>query len=186
MKILLSSVKESSREYRLRAKMSLGGLEGRAESGEVLALVNVRPAGERWYLQGQVEGSFPFRCDRCRSPFDGKLTGEFTMIVLAKLQGDLDPEDSEEVLVLASGSQEVDLSEKVREALILDLPIRLLCDEGCKGLCPQCGANRNLEECRCEPAEADPRWSALRNLKKLMESEGEAGEAGPRSDESEV
>lgn len=61
----------------------------------------------------------------------------------------------------------VDVDALAREALVLALPFQPLCDEECKGLCPQCGADLNREVCRCQEDDLDPRWEALRGLKRL-------------------
>jgi uncharacterized protein len=60
----------------------------------------------------------------------------------------------------------------VRDACILDLPLAPLCRADCAGLCPECGVNRNLEQCSCD-APTDPRWDALRALSD--EAEGSPG-----------
>jgi uncharacterized protein len=60
--------------------------------------------------------------------------------------------------------EEVDLSPLFREQVVLAVPFAPLCSEDCKGLCPQCGADRNLERCDCKPP-VDPRWAALQTLK---------------------
>ena len=179
MKILLSSVKESSKEFLLEAAMNLGGMEGRAKPGQARARLRVTPASDRWYISGPVEGSFPFTCDRCGAAFDGALSGEIGVVVLARQVGDLSPEDSDEVLVLPSGSQEIDLSDAIHEALLLDLPIQLLCREDCAGLCYRCGADLNAGPCGCPP-EPDSGPSALEDLKRLMDS------AADPADENEV
>lgn len=44
----------------------------------------------------------------------------------------------------------VDLSEDIRQEIIMQLPIQLLCNDNCKGLCPQCGGNKNIQECQCK------------------------------------
>jgi uncharacterized protein len=59
----------------------------------------------------------------------------------------------------------VDVDALAREALVLALPFQPLCDQACKGLCPQCGADLNLEVCHCHAEEVDPRWAVLRRLK---------------------
>ena len=59
----------------------------------------------------------------------------------------------------------IDIDELVREQVILAIPVRVLCREDCRGLCPTCGADRNFKECGCESAETDPRWAALKNLR---------------------
>jgi uncharacterized protein len=60
---------------------------------------------------------------------------------------------------------EIDMTELVREQILLNLPEQIFCREDCKGLCEKCGANRNLIDCNCEEKEIDPRWAALKNLK---------------------
>ncbi len=59
----------------------------------------------------------------------------------------------------------LDMSEVVRQDLIVALPMQPLCDETCKGLCPICGQNLNEGVCSCEREAIDPRWAALANLK---------------------
>jgi uncharacterized protein len=60
---------------------------------------------------------------------------------------------------------QIDLGEMVREQLFLGVPMRRLCREDCKGLCPECGVNRNNERCDCVPkADVDPRLAELGKL----------------------
>jgi uncharacterized protein len=59
----------------------------------------------------------------------------------------------------------IDLRQLVREQCYLALPMKPLCREDCKGLCPVCGINRNREACSCDTAWVDPRFDALRKLK---------------------
>jgi uncharacterized protein len=56
--------------------------------------------------------------------------------------------------------EEIDLTPLFRDQVVLAVPFAPLCSEDCKGLCPQCGADRNLETCDCKPP-VDPRWAAL-------------------------
>jgi hypothetical protein len=57
----------------------------------------------------------------------------------------------------------MDIDEELREELILDFPMRLLCSEDCPGLCPKCGKPRREGDCGCDLTERDPRWDVLRN-----------------------
>jgi uncharacterized protein len=59
----------------------------------------------------------------------------------------------------------IDLRAWARDALALALPARILCDEGCRGLCPRCGANLNAEPEHAHEPEPDPRWAKLSELK---------------------
>jgi len=58
---------------------------------------------------------------------------------------------------------QIDLSVLIETETTLGLPMKPLCREGCRGLCPSCGASRNGEPCGCAPA-VDPRWSQLKGL----------------------
>jgi uncharacterized protein len=71
--------------------------------------------------------------------------------------------ETEEPIPILSG-EALDLSELVRQALILAVPPRSLCRPDCRGLCPQCGVDRNREECSCAERQTDPRLEALRGL----------------------
>jgi uncharacterized protein len=63
-------------------------------------------------------------------------------------------------------SDQLDLNQLVREQIVLNFPEQVFCEPDCKGLCPKCGANRNLIDCNCDLEETDPRWAALKNLGK--------------------
>ena len=59
----------------------------------------------------------------------------------------------------------IDLAPALREQILLAVPPSPLCDEACKGLCPQCGKDLNQGDCGCERTSIDPRWAALERLK---------------------
>ena len=62
-------------------------------------------------------------------------------------------------------NDQIDLGHLIVEQLQLAVPMKPLCDEACKGLCPQCGMNLNTGSCDCSQTWEDPRLAALRNLK---------------------
>jgi uncharacterized protein len=62
------------------------------------------------------------------------------------------------------------LEDALREQVLLATPLKMLCREDCQGLCPQCGRNRNTEPCDCEQHPSDPRWAALNEIKKKLQS----------------
>ena len=61
------------------------------------------------------------------------------------------------------------LEDVLKEQILLALPVKQLCRANCKGLCPQCGKNLNVESCNCVTAMPDPRWSALEDIRKKLE-----------------
>lgn len=64
--------------------------------------------------------------------------------------------------------EQLDLTEMVRAAILLELPLAPLCRADCAGICPTCGANRNEQPCGCSPAVKDDRWSALDALREQL------------------
>jgi uncharacterized protein len=61
------------------------------------------------------------------------------------------------------------LEDVLREQVLLEVPVKSLCREDCRGLCPHCGKNLNFEQCSCEQAIEDPRWSALKEIRSKLE-----------------
>ena len=108
-------------------------------------------------LTADIDTELSCVCDRCGAPF-GKL---FHVSVERMLAGELEDEGNDDILLLDDGA--FDLDELAREAFILNMDTKTLCREDCKGLCSGCGANLNVEPCRCKK-EIDPRWAALQKL----------------------
>jgi uncharacterized protein len=97
---------------------------------------------------GKLRTPVTLRCSRCLKKFHKPLTVS-QFVFHKELQG----EDF------------VDLTENLREDIILELPQRALCRQDCKGLCPVCGEDLNNGSCKCKPAQGDLRWHALDRIK---------------------
>lgn len=74
------------------------------------------------------------------------------------------PKPEDDAAFLIDEHHHVDLTEAVRQALVLAQPMQMLCRPDCAGLCQQCGVDLNQGPCACPPAAIDPRWSALGQL----------------------
>jgi uncharacterized protein len=74
--------------------------------------------------------------------------------------------DPAELQIMPPGFSVIDLHDDVRQTVLLSIPLKVLCSEDCKGLCPHCGANWNLGSCNCEENAVDPRWEQLAKLKR--------------------
>ncbi len=105
-----------------------------------------------------------FRCDRCLSEFDQPFQGTFE--VLFHIGKDTWETDEDDVVHLSRETIEVDLSDRIREYLLVSVPMKRLCSEACRGICPGCGCDLNHEECQCGEKPPDPRWEKLLQLKK--------------------
>ncbi len=96
------------------------------------------------------------------SPLTAKSYEQVRLLITADRE--LNGEQDDLVFVVSEYEQEVDLTDPLRESLILSLPIKRLCSENCQGLCPYCGVNRNVEICNCMSQTTDHRWDQLKDL----------------------
>ena len=121
-------------------------------------------SGGAVHFRGHVEGALETTCDRCLEAIRRPVAGDFDVVVRRSSGREpTDVEDAEDYLRIPLGEHEVSLEPFVRETAVVSVPMVILCAEDCRGLCPVCGANRNREDCRCQPA-VDTRWNALRRL----------------------
>lgn len=123
-------------------------------------------AGEEVFLQGHIEGKVVGHCARCLETYPFDLMTDFSLVLLPR--EDLPPRmelTQEDLDIAYYQGEEIDLSPIVEEHIILALPTRPLCSEECRGLCADCGANKNVQHCDCEANRTDPRWAALRTIK---------------------
>jgi len=115
---------------------------------------------------GVVSAPWIGECRRCGGPVEGTVAAavreHYAPTEAARQDEDAYPLDGDEL----------DLEPLARDAVLLDLPLAPLCSEGCLGLCPQCGANRNLVVCACVTS-GDPRWSALDGLRRRDPGDGD-------------
>ena len=110
------------------------------------------------------------QCARCLAPVTGQFTLDLEKTVAPRnLLGDLDEDKLDEFAIIEDGF--LDMDEQLREQLEMEFPMRFLCREDCKGLCPKCGKNLNEGECNCDHTEIDPRMEPLRKLLEQMKKE---------------
>lgn len=118
-------------------------------------------------LQASWSGDFEVACARCLEPVRHTLQSQVDSI-FRPLGIDAGPSErsinATEAEIGYYQESGLLLEDVLREQVLLSLPARTLCREDCKGLCPRCGHNLNTESCACDPAPADPRWSALSDL----------------------
>jgi uncharacterized protein len=102
-----------------------------------------------------------FDCDRCLKGFDCDVDLQQEQIYKTGSANQLIDED---LLALPVDATEIDFTEVLNEIVILNHPLKSLCKEDCKGICPGCGTDLNENQCQCRNAVTDPRWDELRKL----------------------
>jgi uncharacterized protein len=124
-------------------------------------------------LKGQFAGQFAAPCARCLEPVKIPVSAEYDLIFRPLGVDASSAERSISAQETEIGYYQGDsllLEDVLREQVLLSLPARTLCKPDCKGLCPRCGKNRNLEACTCEEGPSDPRWEALSGLRSRIKS----------------
>jgi len=109
-----------------------------------------------------VNISYTYReiCGRCLEPFVKTETTVLSGQLIR--QQDIFEDGTEEVIYYED--DEIDLTEDIINTIVLSLPMKPLCSEECKGMCPRCGANLNKEKCDCVVEDIDPRMAILKNF----------------------
>ena len=134
---------------------------------EVRVVTRVRKINEKILIKGTIETQIELECSRCLEHFPYSI-GEDFQVVFEPFSSDIQEEEIElEKEDLDIGFYKegiIDLTEVVREQILLAVPMIPICKEGCKGLCPYCGQNFNECTCTCTGETIDPRWSKLQNL----------------------
>ena len=131
----------------------------------VLVTGQVRNMAGALVLEGTAATTLHLVRDRCAKPF----AREKTVRLETLLAQELADERSDDEIVLLAGD-EVDLDDVATTAFVLAMDSKNLCSEDCKGICPGCGVDLNVEACRCKP-EVDPRLAVLAKLLEDKESE---------------
>lgn len=119
-------------------------------------------------VTGDIKAPLEIDCTRCLAPIERVLDTGFhaSLIATEMLTSEREVQlDEKELDTDVIDGDKIDLTDLVREQVLLNLPEQVYCREDCKGLCPTCGTDLNTNECDCGKEEIDPRWSALKDLK---------------------
>jgi uncharacterized protein len=126
-------------------------------------------------VTGVVRAPWEAECRRCLASIDGRI--EVEVRELFRRDG------SEEEGTYPIEEDHLSLKTMVVDALFTELPVLPLCRPDCRGLCPRCGVDRNLEPCECPETEIDPRWAGLSGLARsddVTAEEASFGQERPR------
>jgi uncharacterized protein len=123
-------------------------------------------------IVGELTTRLEVSCARCLEPVEQQVARKFEL--LYRPQGsdaraeELSVTDAEAEIGYYRG-EGVELNDVLREQVLLALPLKILCREDCRGLCPHCGQDLNKTQCSCTGALEDPRWAALADIRKKLE-----------------
>jgi len=131
--------------------------------------VSVRKDRMQFRLVGRVRTTVELTCSRCLEAYEMPVEEAFDVLYLPHSAGAAGEERMVEDDDLSTAFYEdnvIDLGQLMQEQCYLAVPMKPLCREDCRGLCPECGANLNTETCECRQTWVDPRLAALEQLRK--------------------
>ncbi|MCL4684547.1 DUF177 domain-containing protein [Myxococcota bacterium] len=195
MKILVDRVQQTPTEFEFGPD-DPGWADAREsvpELGGELAIVptatlQAYKIGSELYLDGRIEGALDLECSRCLVRYRSPLREPFRLVLEpAGARVPSEPEAARELsrwgVCLADEFEmgwfhgpEIDLRSLLRESVALAVPVQPLCREDCRGLCPRCGVDRNLETCGCEAERPTSPFAALEALRSVGRDGGSKGE----------
>ena len=133
-------------------------IEGRADRGERGVM-----------LRARLDATVELACSRCAESFDADMALRFELTLVpdaAEFAAGESRIDDDDASLFYARDGKAGLAQIASEQIYLNVPLKPVCREGCKGLCPQCGANRNVTECGCTVETLDPRLAPLLQFKK--------------------
>jgi uncharacterized protein len=148
-------------------------VEGEGDAYRIVAPVDlafeIHKDKDKFRLVGTVTTELELPCSRCLDPFRLPVAAPFDLRYLPASEVSTESErevDDEDLETSYYQNDAIDLNELLREQFYLALPMKPLCQDNCRGLCPQCGTNLNTGSCDCAPVWEDPRLAPLKNLLK--------------------
>ena len=171
MQLSLRSVHDAHEHVEKRYEPSLfPAAEGdafRVMSPVVLSFDIDRQDAGRYRLAGHVSGELGLTCSRCLEPFRLAVASDFDLRYVPRIENTGEGEEEVEEDDLSTAyyeNDEIDLRGLIMEQFQLALPMKPLCRDDCRGLCPNCGTNLNVGTCECNATWVDPRFDALKAL----------------------
>ena len=162
--VILPEDDARNQEFRLAAPVRVTGHISRTDLADDVGAPAFRLLGR------VVADRLELACDRCLVSFEIEIRENLDLLFLPQSKNVARAGEDDrglgrnELLVSFYRDDQLDLSHLAWEQIVLALPMKPLCTVDCKGLCPDCGVNRNVASCSCIRDETDPRWQALNDL----------------------
>ena len=121
-------------------------------------------------VNGRVSVPLQLTCSRCLSDYATAVDSSFTIIFRRATHDEVASEEETELteqdlISVTYSGDEIDLSHEIEEQVAMEVPLKPLCSEGCKGLCPVCGIDQNKASCDCSRTPVNFKFSALKDFK---------------------
>ena len=123
---------------------------------------DVEKIGRNIFVNLELKTKLALVCDRCLEAFNQDFDENIKLIYT--FDKEFKNSEDQDVYVISDSTNVIDVTEPVRQTLLVSLPYKRTCDKLCKGLCSQCGINLNKGECDCKLVMTNPEWDKLKKL----------------------
>lgn len=164
MKLSLSDITDEGFVLNLAEPLESANFKLRAP---VRASLSIARTEAEIFVRGEAEISLELLCSRCVKTFAKDMVLDINAIYrpIAEFRKEDTHEVCEAELDLAFyEGDELDIDELLKEQIMLNIPMQPLCTESCKGICPRCGTDLNIVDCKCEHINTESRLEMLKNL----------------------
>lgn len=131
-------------------------------SASVFVSGNIIRLDGKFRFKGQVSATFNINCDLCLEPFDFNLSFNIDE-VFCRSDADFESYDEKNNFWTFSGTI-INIEPAVLSDILINMPMKAVCSENCKGLCPVCGCNLNIKNCGCVKTDFNPEFEKLKAL----------------------
>jgi uncharacterized protein len=164
----LHALREEKNEFHLSLEPSELDLDpkGTELEGTVECNITITRNGKKVILQGDVTFSLALECARCFARFTLKREESLIAHYLAEKMPYREAEglSNDDIMSEQYVDDTIDARQLLHDTVTLAKPMKPLCSDDCKGLCPICGQDLNTGACNCKKDNSDPRWDALKKL----------------------
>lgn len=164
MKILISEMPDEGLDLEIDEKLDADVVR---LISPVKGTLSLKKVGHELIIQGEISSKAELECSRCLRKYTDELHAQVDVtyhpLEELKAEGKYEVRENELDTGFYAGD-EFNLLELVKEQIILSVPMKLLCSETCKGICPKCGADLNITRCNCSLTEVDSRLEILKDL----------------------
>jgi uncharacterized protein len=167
MKVIVSDIPKEGIEFSGQETAEAIGLTSDEVEGCVEVSARILKEGESLFIEGELQATRRLLCSRCTAEFLSPIRLQFSCRgetasryhqhqEIELHRGDMD--------VHYFAGDTIEVNDIFREQIVLSVPMRPLCREDCKGLCPICGQDLNIGRCSCDRDSNDPRWLELKKM----------------------
>jgi len=167
---LVFEFEKSVENFPVLAEMAANGeCKFAAPIGTILRAQRI---GDMVEIDGDIETSVYLPCSRCLQPFQISLKSHFALTYMRRAADGIEDNEHQEFELSAEDTgivyfqgQTINLKDTIQEQVVMEFPLRALCKQDCKGLCPKCGADLNEDLCDCDRRSSPGKFDVLKNLK---------------------